>query len=191
MNRLFDLLKKKTDPPADPLHTPAKAEEKISEKMFSKNLLVAALSIFLCIIALCSVTYAWFTTETASGNNTLTSGAFSLEIAVAGGGETVPVTDSVKGSKVCTLAAGTYTVTLTPAEGSTVKGYCTVKLGEAVYTTSPIFPDATAGATSLSFTVTVAAETTAVFTPKWGYPANPTLSDGATIVIEGTATETV
>ena len=81
------------------------------------------------------------------------------------------------------LAAGEYTVTLTPAEGSTVKGYCSVKLGDAVYTTSPIFPDATAGETSLSFTVTVAAETTVVFTPKWGYPAAPNLANGDTVSV--------
>ena len=182
MNRLFDLFKKKTDPPADPLHTPAKTEEKLSEKVFSKNLLVAALSIFLCIIALCSVTYAWFTTETASDNNTLAAGAFSLEIAVADGSAVpVAVQEGSNGNKTCTLAAGTYKVTLTVAEGSTVKGYCTVKIGDAAYTTSPIFPDEAAGATSLSFTVTVTAETAAVFTPKWGYPATPNLANGDSV----------
>lgn len=190
---MIKFFKKNTDPHLDPLHTSEQKEEKITEKVFSKNLLMAALGIFICIIALCSATYAWFAESTESGNNTLVSGSFSLEIAVKDAAEApVEVRDAQNGSKTCTLAAGTYTVTLTPAEGSTVKGYCTVKFGDAVYTTSPIFPEGTEGeASSLSFTVTVTAETAAVFTPKWGYPANPTLSGGATIVIEGTATETV
>ena len=181
---MIKFFKKNTDPHLDPLHTSEQKEEKISEKVFSKNLLMAALGIFICIIALCSATYAWFAESTESGNNTLVSGSFSLEIAVKDAAEApVEVRDAQNGSKTCTLAAGTYTVTLTMTDESTVKGYCTVKIGDAAYTTSPISRDPSIGAPSLSFAVTVAADTTVVFTPKWGYPATPNLANGDTVSV--------
>ena len=182
---MIKFFKKNTDPHLDPLHTSEQKEEKITEKVFSKNLLMAALGIFICIIALCSATYAWFAESTESGNNTLVSGSFSLEIAVEDKDTAAPVEvrDAQNGSKTCTLAAGTYTVTLTMTDESTVKGYCTVKIGDAAYTTSPISRDSSIGADHLSFTVTVTAETLAVFTPKWGYPATPNLANGGTVSV--------
>ena len=58
-------------------------DEKITEKAFSQSLIISVVSILLCLVALCSMTYAWFTTETSSSSNTLTSGSFDLDIIVS------------------------------------------------------------------------------------------------------------
>ena len=58
-------------------------DEKITEKAFSQSLIISVVSILLCIVALSSVTYAWFTGETTSGSNTLMSGSFDVKITVS------------------------------------------------------------------------------------------------------------
>ena len=55
-------------------------DEKITEKAFSQSLIISVVSILLCIVALCSMTYAWFTAETTSSSNTLTSGSFDVTV---------------------------------------------------------------------------------------------------------------
>ena len=55
---------------------------KISEKTFSQSLIISVVSILLCIVVLCSLTYAWFTTESKSNSNTLVSGTFDVVISV-------------------------------------------------------------------------------------------------------------
>ena len=158
-------------------------EEKITEKAFSRSLLASALGILLCIAALCSVTYAWFSESISSSSNTLTAGTFDLVITAQTASDTVEITAHTNGSKSCTLPAGTYTVTLAMTEESNVKGYCIVELGGARYVTSPISRDSAIGAPNLTFTVTVAEgeAVTVVFSPRWGYPAEPNLRDGGEV----------
>ena len=167
-------------------------DERLSEKAFSQSLLVSVVSILLCIVALCSATYAWFTEDTASGNNTLTSGCFDIASvsvvpsdAVAlheGEAQTIEVvrTDDVFH---CTLpAAGEYTVTLTLDGESTAKGHCVVTVGGETLTTDAIIGSTTAnkdGYTENSpFTFileTTEPDTAVTFTPVWGVVTNPDL----------------
>ena len=58
------------------------SKEKISEKAFSKSLLISVISILLCIVALCSITYAWFSDEALTSNNVMTAGKFYLDASV-------------------------------------------------------------------------------------------------------------
>ena len=87
-------------------------DEKITEKAFSQSLIISVVSILLCLVALCSMTYAWFTAETTSSSNTLTSGSFDVTIAVS------EVEDGVATTSAGTIdpvsnTEGKYTVTLT------------------------------------------------------------------------------
>jgi hypothetical protein len=172
------------------------SKEKISEKAFSQSLLISVLSILLCIVALCSVTYAWFTASTSSDSNTLISGSFDITVYVSrlneqtSAVETVAVTpDPVKaGVYECALAQkGTYTISLKLNGGSTVKGHCVVKVGDD----SPKHTDAIIGAQTQNqdnreltdpfiFTINVEEPTTVTFEPRWGIVVEPDIKHKAT-----------
>ena len=170
--------------------------EKITEKVFLQSIIVSIISILLCIIMLCSLTYAWFSTETDSGNNVITSANFSLDVSVSETDSAAPVAieELSDGSIKCTLAKKntTYTVLLSMTDEANAKGYCAFKIGSDVNeVTEPMSKDAAIGKRELSFTIATSDEDAAavvIFTPKWGYPAASTIVDGAAVVLGGTAT---
>ncbi len=199
-------------------------DEKITEKAFVQSVVISVVGILLCIVALCSVTFCWFTGETESNSNTLVSGTFDVEIKVEKG-DTIPETeaegeqadaaaaaDSEKteeteatievkadpnqqGVWVCELpGAGTYTVTLTLKDGSTVKGHCVVCVGNDATKkhTDAIIGEHTANPTDLpesnpfTFTITVTeadltdGTVTVTFEPRWGVVVEPDIpNEGA------------
>ena len=192
--------------------------EKISEKAFMRGLIVSVIGIFICIVALCSATYAWFVGDVSSESNTITSGSFNVTVSVIGSDEGA-VTEltprsTEDGGWEFALPAGTYTVTLKLTEQSTVKGHCIVTVGnDPAWHTAPILSEAIANATGLTasdpfvFTLAVEEETTLTILPCWGLavetqianegivdlttPSEETESDETTEVIpEETADET-
>ena len=86
---------------------------------------------------------------------------------------------------------GTYTVTLTPTDNATVKGYCAVTAANQVYKTDVIlnsemvderYTEATA---PFVFTISVdASDTVVTFEPHWGIPVAPDIRSGATVVLD-------
>ena len=115
-----------------------KNNDKLTDKAFSRLMLTSVLGILLCIACLCSATWAWFSTDVASSQNTLKAGVFDLVVAVADdASQPVPVTKNANGAYVCTLGAATYTVTLSVSEDTTVtKGYCVITVNGTTYTES-------------------------------------------------------
>jgi len=159
--------------------------DKLTDKAFSRSVVIAVVSIVMCIVCLCSATWAWFTTTTTSSENTIGSSTFGLVVTVVdGNGDLVPVTEREDGSFVCSLAGGgaVYSVTLEISEDTTAtKGFCTVKRGDRSYQTSSIKVD---DADSFDFNMTVeggAAEL--IFTPAWGLPANAVVTRDGTLTI--------
>ncbi len=57
--------------------------EKITKNAFSQSVIISVVSILMCIVVLCSLTYAWFASETSSSSNTLMSGYFDVKITVS------------------------------------------------------------------------------------------------------------
>ena len=178
-------------------------DEKITEKAFSQSLIISVVSILLCIVALCSMTYAWFTAETTSSSNTLTSGSFDVTVdIVKTEGEVSTVDNAVEfeNGKYKLTEAGTYIVTLAPTDGTTVKGYCVVTINEETsksQRTSVITNDKTA---SNEYTmnapfkfkiVTTENDTIVEIEAHWGVPADPVIgNDGAlTVEVEQTNSE--
>lgn len=161
--------------------------EKLTEKAFSQSLLISVLSILLCIVALCSITYAWFVGESTSTGNTLLAGSFDLTISVTKDGDEFPVIADADrdGVWICNLAEeGTYTVNLKLKEESSVKGHCIVKVGDDDYKhTDAIFDTANA---DFIFTIKVAENTKVTFEPRWGVVVEPDIENGGIYpVIEG------
>ena len=164
-------------------------DEKISERAFSRSIAISLLSILLCLVLLCSVTYAWFTTETMSSCNTLQSGTFGVTAsAVQTAGDDLD-TSEIKATPIegqenllrCELPRkGTYTVTLTMTDASTVKGHCVVIVGEESPKNTATILNANCKncenrphTDPFSFTLSVTEPTTVVIEPRWGEVANP------------------
>ena len=163
-------------------------KEKISETVFWRGLIVSVVSILLCIVALCSATYAWFVGDVSSNTNTLTSGSFDITVSIIGENEmgeiTVPENTSADDWQYILRADEapvTYTVTLKLTEQSTVKGHCVVHVeGLPVLHTAPIIGASTSGASALRedeltdpfvFTIVVVQDTVITLDPCWGIAA--------------------
>ena len=163
--------------------------EKISEKAFVRGLIVSVIGIFICIVALCSATYAWFVGDVSSESNTITSGSFNVTVSVVGSDEgavTELIPHSTRdGGWEFALSAGTYTVILKPTEQSTVKGHCIVTVGnDPAWHTAPILSEAIANAAGLTasdpfvFTLAVEEETTLTVLPCWGLAVETHIGNG-------------
>lgn len=162
-------------------------DEKITEKAFSQSLIISVVSILLCLVALCSMTYAWFTGSTSSGNNTLVSGSFDVTIVVsrvedgvatASTGALEPESNT-EGKYTYKFQPGTYEITLKLTDTSTVKGHCVVTIngGEEQHTAAIIGTN-TANVENkeltdpFKFKITITKETTVVLEPRWGVVVN-------------------
>ena len=176
-------------------------DEKISDKAFMQSVVISVVGILLCIVALCSATFCWFTDGTQSNSNTLSSGSFGLQIEVIkgnaltdasaqeGAGATDGVTTTSEAIEVneqngvftCVLPeAGTYTVKLSLTQDATVKGHCLVRVGDgAAMHTPAVIGDQTANnegnadavTNPFVFTITVTEATEVRFEPRWGIAA--------------------
>ena len=148
--------------------------DKLTDKAFSRFMLTAILSIVVCLVCLCSATWAWYNMNSSSTDNELSSGKFNLE--VAANDETtasVMTFEQLDGSILCPLPSpGVYTVTLKRTEDSTVKGFCVITVNGIEYSTSSINENNP----TLTFTLKADTPNLAVkFTPAWGSPSNPTV----------------
>lgn len=169
----------------------ASKDEKLTERAFSQGLIISVVSILLCIVVLCSITYAWFTADVSSKSSTLVSGQFSVTITVKSeDGATSFSVDKVAdkdGVYTCALpAGGTYNVTLKVDNGTTVKGHCIVKIGSEEKRTAAIIGEycdlSDGGAVNdpFMFKIKVAAATTVTFEPRWGVSASAEIGEDET-----------
>ena len=97
--------------------------EKLSDKAFARLVLTSILGILVCIICLCSTTYAWFTASVQVNNNTLKAAdACLISVSVyKDGAEGALATVNTENSATLECE-GTYTVTLTLSKES-ASGY--------------------------------------------------------------------
>ena len=162
---------------------------RITDKAFSRAMITSVLGILVCIACLCSVTWAWFSTDISNDSNTVGSGNFGLIVTVTdvtdGGTADVPVSVLTDGASVCNLMGGkTYKVILKMTEDTTVtKGFCIIKSGAASLQSGSI--NIAENTNPFEFTLTVGGtgERTVTFSPAWGYPAGAAVSHGGTLTI--------
>lgn len=172
-------------------------DEKITEKAFSQSLIISVLSILLCIVVLCSLTYAWFTQDVSSNTNKLQSGHFDFNVSVIRGendevAEASENTIVADASGAYTLdAVDTYTITLELTKETTAKGYCIVTVNGEEYRTEVIVNEQTKSETypgeNAPFTFkikTTEANTTVKVESRWGVPADSTIEKGDTLTVE-------
>ena len=59
-----------------------KNTDKLTDKAFSRMMLTSVLGILVCLVCLCSTTWAWFTADVSNNSNTIGTGQFNLEVSV-------------------------------------------------------------------------------------------------------------
>lgn len=144
------------------------SKEKISEKAFSQSLLISILSILLCIIFLCSATYAWFTDSKNSGESEIKSSGNCLITASIYKDNSEEAIATVDMQKKVTLdnMQGIYTVTLTLPKGS-ASGYLIITAGGQEYYSDYLQRNEDINQ-ALTFTLYVQTMQNITFTAHWG-----------------------
>ena len=157
------------------------ADEKLTDKVFMQNLVFSVIGVLICIVALCSVTFAWFSSDVSSAENVIESSRFALVVKV-GTEEVTPLED---GTISYTFAErGTYAVRLTMTGDSTAsKGYCEIGINDnARLRTAPISKDSSIGVEVFEFTLVITeADSVVIFEPKWGIAADADIYNGGTV----------
>ena len=157
--------------------------EKLTEQAFSFGIITSVLSIVLCIAALCSTSWAWFTGSTESGNNEITTAqSFTLELVLEDG--TSPEVEIVN-DKANLKAGQTYTVTISLPKDS-ASGYLvmTDKKGTS-YRSDYILRHENDSAEKIVFYLTVDEDQYVSFTKHWGiYTDAPSVKNGETLNIK-------
>ena len=142
--------------------------EKLSDKAFARLALTSILGILVCIICLCSTTYAWFTGGVQVDNNTLKAAdACLLSVSVyKDGAEEALATVNTENPVTLENMQGKYTVTLTlPKESAS--GYLIITAGDQNYYSNYLQRNDENDQT-LTFTLNVATAQTVTFTARWG-----------------------
>ena len=136
----------------------------------------SVISIFICAVFLCGVSWAWFTASTSTGTTQIQSSSYKLSYKI--GSNTAEL---AKVKTVTVPESGSCKITLSAGGTSGATGYCSVKIGDETYYTEQIFANGT-----FTFTVKAAAGTQITLTPQWGtYSHNATLRNGADITVPG------
>lgn len=168
-------------------------QQLMTDKAFSRLIAVPIIGMIICIVSLCSVTWAWFSGGAVSNSNTLESGCFDLDLSIVREGvepsTVTPVKDDASGYWQCTLGeAGDYTITLSTANASTAsKGYCVITVVGSQYVTPPLYKTSDAMQPTDAFTLTITtdtADTRVFFEPRWGISSAETIPSGYRITIE-------
>lgn len=155
--------------------------EKLSDKAFARLALTSILGILVCIICLCSTTYAWFTGSVQVNNNTLKAAdacLISVSVYKDGTEETIIDTDH----SVTLECEGTYTVTLTlPKESAS--GYLILTISGQVYYSDYLQRNDERDQT-LTFTLNITTAKSVTFTAHWGIYSNDChVKNGETLTI--------
>ncbi len=138
--------------------------DKLSDKAFAQLMISCVLGILVCMVCLCSTTYAWFTESiSTSANEIKVAGNCLLEMTLSCDGEIIEgIEEGVE------LEEGkNYTLTLSlPA--NTASGYCVITSGDLSYRTDYIARHEDSVAREISCSLSVATTRVVTFTPRWG-----------------------
>lgn len=138
-------------------------KEKLTEKAFRQCIAVSVFSILLCMIALCSVTWAWFKTDVSSAVNQIQSAHCDVAVSVAG---------STASNGKYTLEKETdYTVCIS-ASGSADSAYCILVVDGVQHYTAQI-PIPTSAENVLTFTLRFSESKDIEIITCWGTSSKP------------------
>jgi hypothetical protein len=112
------------------MHELNKTKDKSIEKAFKQNLFISVVGIILCMIVLSSTTWAWFTADISSADNTIKSAYCDVAPSVECGGVPVESRDGIYEL----LGGVQYDFTIS-ASGTADSAYCILRIdGNDYYT---------------------------------------------------------
>jgi len=155
--------------------------EKVPDTVFAARTVLSVLSAVLCVVLLCSGTYAYFTDSVSAGINKLHTATFHIAVADSTG-------TTLTGEYICGLTQDDmHTFTLT-ASGTASNGYCAITVEDSEKTTTYYTSQmSAAGISSMTLTVQAAEGSKITFVPQWGTSADyavnqeETYGDGETV----------
>ncbi|MBR2387370.1 MAG: hypothetical protein IKB02_01235 [Clostridia bacterium] len=138
---------------------------RLTEKAFKQSITISVIGILLCMVALCSVTWAWFSAEISSSPNDITSAYCDVTVSVKNNDTAiVPSSDG----KYTFEKDTPYKITIT-AEGNAKTAYCVLNVDGTNYYTDQI-----SIGESIAFTLQFGADTTEVEIIRcWGTSSVP------------------
>lgn len=170
--------------------------DKLTEKAFIRLIVTSILGILICLVSLCSVTWAWFTGNiTSTSNHISTAEQCLLSVSVADGENAslgtitanahITSLDQAFPAMRLALSPGVvYQVTLTLPKDSG-SGYCVMTVGENSYYTETLLAHQNNVDASVTFALKVTEATEVLFTPRWGiYSGEPDALNGLMLTVE-------
>ena len=139
-------------------------QETLTEKAFTQSIAVSGISILLCIVALCSVTWAWFSEGVTSSLNTIKTGNCTVTVSVMYDGVEIAPNSDATGTY--TFEAGkSYQITIT-STGSAESSYCKLVIGGQDFYTEQV--STSEPNNTITFALTFDAQTEVEIITHWG-----------------------
>ena len=163
----------------------SKAPEISADKAFLQSFTVSILCILICIVALCSATWAWFSGTVSSDENIIQTANCTLTITATDSTESVLLQD---GGEFLFLANVPYTVTIS-AEGTARSAYAIFATETSNYYTESVNPSAN---DTIEFALLFSKDTSITVRHRWGIPNRETreLTNGSSYLNMATTPET-
>lgn len=105
-------------------------KERLTDRAFKQSMTISVVGIILCMIALCSLTWAWFSTGISSHANNIRSAHCDVTVYVADGSSTVLPENGTYSLQKNTA----YTFTIT-TDGTAENAYCILNIDGSEYYT--------------------------------------------------------
>ena len=159
--------------------------DKLTDKAFTRLFITSILGIVICLVCLCSTTWAWFDSDVSNSQNVIQSGEGKLAVIVTK--EQVEIKNVDKGVE---LEAGDYVVKMTLPQGS-ASGYCEIHVGSDIYR-SPYIRHSEEAEQTLTFGITLTEKTALSIKTRWGIYSDgeADVAAGATLILPKTQTNT-
>lgn len=142
-------------------------QDKLTDKAFTQSIAVSVISILVCVVALCSVTWAWFSSEISSSSSDIKSAYCDVNVTVVSEDSKL---ESI-GGKYSFLKDKAYKIQIS-ATGTAETAYCILKIDDVDYYTAQI-PTQTID-NYIVFTLQFEAEVTEVeVITRWGTSSVP------------------
>ena len=155
--------------------------DKLTDRTFLRLVTTSILAIVICLVCLCSSTYAWFTTSVPSaGNEFKASGECTLEVTVTPNVTGAAALDNIESGVDLDAGAEYLVVMFLPPHSAS--GYCVIEAGGNTYYSDYIIGN-TDQPQILSFLMKSEKSQVATFTTRWGiYNRDSDVVDGVLTV---------
>ena len=141
--------------------------DKLTDKAFMRLIITSVLAIVVCLVCLCSTTWAWFSDSRSSSTNSITSAQCLLKITITSESGTNIEKEFENGEFSEILSIDQYTMTLEIPDES-ASGYCIIKVGDKELYTQAVSNNPGIERRKISFTLEVTEQVTVTVIPRWG-----------------------